>query len=488
MTGKFSESATFSDAYGRLRGEGPCTAHEDRAPSEHVLHCIWFDQRFEAAALKTAEGQPIEIVSPGWWNRCEGPDFKGAQIAFNGALRTGDVEIHFSHGAWRAHGHHLDPRYNDVLLHVVHESAPPRVPPHDASGRPIASLLLAPLLDQSLETIAQELPLADYPNRVRGAYGQCTRLLPEQGPEPLLRMLALAGDWRMLRKAGRFEERAAAAGPEQALYEEIMRACGYARFKEQFFEIARALPYERVAQLCDQDPELAEAALLRVAGLLPGGTNGENPAHPRLEQIDKLRRTALGDLRALPLVWPRTSVRPANYPERRLAGMARLVQRTRRHGLHGALMRAWRTEDDPRALRQAFEALFPNAMGFWGAHCTWNGKAMARPSAPIGATRVRAIIGNVFVPASLAHARATRDRDLEERVFRFFLALPGETPNAVSGAMLPRLFAGTKPPRMTFRLQQGVLQLHQDWCAPNPSCRHCGMFEHLARRDPTLAG
>ena len=92
---------------------------------------------------------------------------------------------------------------------------------------------------------------------------------------------------------------------------------------------------------------------------------------------------------------------------------------------------------------------------------------------------MRAIVGNVFVPAALALARQRRDRHREERIIEFFAALPSEPGNTVLRAMTPRLFGDVKPPRMSFRLQQGLLQIYQDWCQPNPSCRNCAIVPFL---------
>jgi hypothetical protein len=131
--------------------------------------------------------------------------------------------------------------------------------------------------------------------------------------------------------------------------------------------------------------------------------------------------------------------------------------------------------------RQAFEDLFPAPMGFWATHCTWTGKSMKEPCALLGPGRVRCIIGNVFVPAALAVARHERDREREEQVLEFFSHLPKEPDNHVLKIMLPRILGpdAAKHARLTFRTQQGLLQLHQDWCETNPSCNNCTVVQFL---------
>jgi len=272
------------------------------------------------------------------------------------------------------------------------------------------------------------------------------------------------------------------AGADQAVYETFMYACGFGRFKQHFKALARHLPYDRARQLAQEDALLLEAALLQLAGLLPDELPQGTTAVPHFARLRALRRDRLEGLKSLPLTWRRTGIRPHNNPERRLAGAARLLARTAQEGLAQALADIWRTDERPIELRRTFERLFPRPMGFWAMHCTWSSKKLSTPAAPIGPGRVRSIIGNVFVPVGLALARQRRDRVMEERVHAFFSALPKEPDNQIIKRMLPRVLAGHGNLKLNFRLQQGLLQMHQDWCEPNPSCRNCALFRHLDER------
>ncbi len=78
----------------------------------------------------------------------QGPDIRDAVLQFApeyggaGAGRvTGDVEFHIRCSDWYAHQHHMDPRYNTVLLHVVliYDCAGP-VARHDGRAVPVCSL------------------------------------------------------------------------------------------------------------------------------------------------------------------------------------------------------------------------------------------------------------------------------------------------------------------------------------------------------------
>ncbi len=468
----------FSGQYAAVHGRRFVAREETRSLDEALAQALWYDQCLPEGELRTVEGHRLKVVSPGYWNRVEGPDFRGAQIEFNGVLHAGDVEIHLEHGGWKAHGHHRDPRYNAVILHVVWQREAPRHAVETADGRRLPTLLLGNLSAADRAAARQRLGDGNGVPSCSPVPGACAGLLPRQGSAPLARMLDLAGEWRMLEKARILGARMARVGPEQAVYESLAHACGYSRFKDGFREIARHFPYERARQLAQQDGMLLEAGLLQVAGLLPDGLAARIP---HFERLQELRRKHLPGLRSLPITWTRVGVRPNNNPERRLAGLARILARTAREGLVDTLEDLWREEMPPLARRRAFEKLFPPAVGFWATHCTWSGKRLATAGAPLGAGRVRSIIGNVFVTAALALARARRDRAREERIHAFFRALPMEPRNHVVRHMACRLLGDAKPLKLNFQRQQGMLQLYLDWCEPNPSCRNCAMHGHLGQ-------
>lgn len=471
---------TFTDGYLRaLRRDerAGCAAREGvESMPEHVVRAIWYDRLFEEEGLRTDTGIPLRVLFPGWWNRSEGPDFRGAQIQFGGRLVTGDVEIHCGHGCWKQHGHDRDPRYDAVVLEVVMSAQPPTTPPVTSKGRRVACLLLGNYVSDDAEALAARLGTRRGPEEAAASQGRCASLAAAGHTGPLRRLLELAGEWRILAKAQALGERVRRAGPDQTLYEEAMAACGYSRYKEHFRALARGLPYERLRQMVLEDPMLGEAALFHMAGLLPT-VEGSDCAH--LKRLKQLQEGRLSGLKSLGLTWEKVGVRPNNYPERRLAGAVMFIARTAREGLTACLDRIWSEEHSPASRRKAFAALFPVTMGYWTTHYGWDGKPPARPTAMLGAGRIQSIIGNVFLPGALALARERKDRALEEGVFEFFARFPREPDNALLEAMELRLFGAPKIMKHTFRTQQGMLQLYHDWCRFNPACERCTVHAML---------
>ena len=126
---------------------------------EKLIQKIWLLGEFEKDVLRTTDGVSIRVLSPGKWNLSgEGPDFLGAEIEIAGSAVLGDVEIHFRSSDWHAHGHHENPSFERVVLHVIlfplsdHENRNPAI---TRSGFQPPLLVLLPLLHESLEEYAE---------------------------------------------------------------------------------------------------------------------------------------------------------------------------------------------------------------------------------------------------------------------------------------------------------------------------------------------
>ena len=117
------------------------------------------------------------------------------------------------------------------------------------------------------------------------------------------------GEERLRQKKTRMENLLKIANPDEALYRELMLALGYKNNKAQFLELAMILPYSEICKLNDQG--MIEKALLYRAG------------------FSKLKEGLPEDfdfsLKMNKSVWRYKGTRPANYPERRIEGISRLL-------------------------------------------------------------------------------------------------------------------------------------------------------------------
>ena len=86
---------------------------------EELLHYVWKHKIFPLNELTTTTGQRLEIIDTGLSNRDAGPDFFNAKIKLDGVLWVGNIEIHTQASDWFKHGHHQNPVYDNVILHVA---------------------------------------------------------------------------------------------------------------------------------------------------------------------------------------------------------------------------------------------------------------------------------------------------------------------------------------------------------------------------------
>ena len=89
---------------------------------ERQLQIKLHELLLDASKVKQGiSGNTIHILNPGRINPYPGPDFLDMAILVNGELMIGKGEFHKIASDWFSHKHHLDPRYADVLLHIVCE-------------------------------------------------------------------------------------------------------------------------------------------------------------------------------------------------------------------------------------------------------------------------------------------------------------------------------------------------------------------------------
>lgn len=149
------------------RKDRPGIFEQDLAHRWHALPLM--------QSLPLVNGDACLLCYTGRSGGPQGPDIRDAVLQFEleyagvAATRvTGDVEFHIRCSDWYAHRHHTDPRYNNVLLHVVllFDCAGP-VLRHDGRTVPVCSLndLVPTIFPQPLWPCQCIIPSMDAPAR-----------------------------------------------------------------------------------------------------------------------------------------------------------------------------------------------------------------------------------------------------------------------------------------------------------------------------------
>lgn len=439
----------------------------ERAGRELALSRAWNAGWFRPAALRTTDGRPVTVVYRGRWTFGFGPDFRGALIAFGSELRQGDVEVHLRAASWREHGHHLDPAYNDVILHVVLGDEPRGQPCRRQDGAVVPTVALGPALRGPLDQMPAD---PAFPALGTIADQPCIAEVTAANRAAALAALDRAGDARLTARAAGYEAAFTAATPGQVLYAGLLDALGYSRNRAPMAALAAALGLAELEGRLPRDP----AAARRTAAALLLGVGGFLPAEPNYVGLLALPVAELAAIeaewatlaegwrdRALALAdWSLARTRPPNHPARRLLGLAALLARGGRTGLLAACLEPC-TADDPATGLAELRALLlgpPRTSDPAGRY--------------IGEDRALDMVANIILPFALAYGAWSGDERLSAGAAALWEALPASAGNEPIRALLNQLGGGKSLRLRTSRQQQGALHLYRHYCE-HRRCYEC---------------
>jgi hypothetical protein len=474
--------------------EAPASWH--RTIPEKLVRCLWFDQRWRPSRLRTLDGREFLVHSPGRWNLQAGPDFHQASIEFVGGERQrGDVEIHCYASGWTAHRHHLDARYNGVILHVFLWHDRPTATAQRADGQHIPQVALEPHLSRPLIAYQTDIILEDYPYKTGHAYGRCYETLQRLAPPEVSDVLARAGDARLQQRVWRWSRRETEVGLAQAMYEAVLRALGSTGHRQHFQALARLLPWHDLQRCLHGIPAhdcgiAAEALLLGMAGMIPSGISTgaavDAATGQYVRSLQEYWRTFPADLRQRAwhnVDWSQPHVRPANTPERRLAGMAQMLAHYHDTSLLDAAVALCRTRctgTEARTARPLCHALARlldvPTLSYWARRAHLGGR-ISKEQRLIGVQRARTVVIDAMLPILLVYAQRHADAALSDRLLACYHAAPLLPDNHVLRYMRHRML-GNNPALLAHvtgaRQQQGLLQLFTDFCGNDEgNCQGC---------------
>jgi hypothetical protein len=428
-----------------------------RVPSELELQARWFAGDFGRNFIST-NGDKIDIVQFGTWNREAGPDFSDAAISINGSdpIR-GSIEIDLLDRSWESHGHAANPAFEETVLHVFIEKSDREFFTRTKSNREIPQVQVDPTALP--DAFSANLPLA--------RPGRCQAPLKNLPEERVCSILDAAAKFRLQRKAARLRREIDNHGRDEALFQEIAGALGYKENKLPFTLLAQRLPLKF---LREHSPD-AEALLFGVAGFLQA---------PDLDVYSKSTRKYVRNLwdrwwphrdelqrLILPAkAWRLSGSRPANHPQRRIAALAALAVNW------PPFMRSL-NKGDQNGLTNFLLGL---EHSFWNFHFTLTAEPSPKEMALVGESRVADILANVVYPFEFSSGRD---------VWSEFSKLPARLSNRRLATGATRLFGDD--PRCaqflkTVTHQQGLLQIYEDFCLQdNSDCAQCPFPEQMQK-------
>ncbi|MYF54489.1 DUF2851 family protein [Candidatus Poribacteria bacterium] len=453
---------------------------------EDFVQKIWNTQRFINAELLSIDGKEIRVLKPGVWNREEGPDFMHAEIELNGKLLVGDVEIHVKASEWYTHKHHLNSRYNRVVLHTVFYNDDFNLRTRLQNGKRISTLELlkwidAPIGDLYDETHQEELQAEDY-CRVTGQ-----RL----DLEKLKHVFEALGTERFLEKADAIRLLRTRLDFEQILYEGIMEALGYTQNSKPLRELSQRVPF---ADFDHKSVEEIQAILFGVAGLLPSQTEKPLSAiekeDPFVVTLEKIWQTSKRTVKAKGMdatQWHFGRIRPYNYPTRRIAAMSQLI-----HKSSGSLMMYFLPTCEKAAMsdtdtflrnirKELLNLLILEPEGYWETHANF-GKGGTRKVKLIGDKRALDIMVNKILPVAYVWAVESESKKLQEAILNIYSSSTKLQENRIFSQVESQIFSEAQPMHLikpTAQIQQGTMRLYKNFCA-DQLCDLCPILDNNA--------
>lgn len=451
--------------------------------TERHLQAMWLEQKY-FRSLKTLNGDPIEVVSPGIWNSEAGPDFLKAHIKIGCQEWRGDIELHLSQEGWYYHNHHLDVNYNHVILHVCYWQPTKERASLTSQGKIIPAAYLQPSLTISEARIIKLIDLDLYPYKHFSGSGNCSRTLFNQLPkDKTATLLRAAASWRLKEKYKRLQ--AKIDNPRHYVIGGIAMVLGYKHNAEAFLAIFHYLNSERIR---DEQSALSMAL---------GVTDFFNPRFQKkwsnspyylhhANEFESYKQDKKPPIIHLKL----DKIRPANHPIRRLALLAKMMNDPNCFSIAPKLLSAWEHEWESGAkqgwkkLSKKLIELIPSyTEDYWESHYTFEVIKQAKPIALMGEDLKREILINVYLPILYADIDS-RYHELEKLAFvTFYSSL--KSSKTKKSAYLNYRFFGNKQEKALFLqadLQQGAYQIHRDFCVHfEASCQGCPFVDRYKK-------
>ncbi|MDE6206550.1 MAG: DUF2851 family protein [Muribaculaceae bacterium] len=415
---------------------------------EKFLHHIWQHRLLPKGALATIDGEPVEVLDPGLLNTDAGPDFFNAKVRIADRVWAGNVEIHVRASDWMRHGHHTDPAYDSVVLHVVAQSDA-RVTRTD--GTPIPQMVMGGVeeLNERHRALASApataLPCVDVISSIPGIYitDWLTSLAFERLHAKVDRVLGLfervEGDWRSV------------------VYVVLARALGFSTNSDAFERLALSVPL-RALMHHQGSPVSVEALLFGHAGMLSGARSGspEEAYMNILRQEHAFLATKYGLGQPRTLGWRMARMRPQSFPHRRVALLAAMVSGG---FLIGQTIFTVSNVDEARALFRV------PVSKFWQEHFTFAPSEGFAGGVLSGSTMDSLII-NVVAPVIYAFGERHGRPEMQERAADILSSLAPERNSIVRG------FTDAGIPCPDALTSQALIQLRRAYCEPR-KCLYC---------------
>ncbi|MCS7228729.1 MAG: DUF2851 family protein [Candidatus Kryptonium sp.] len=470
---------------------------------EIYLHSVWLSHAGKMN-YKTKNDDVIEVLEPGEINTSDGADFVNAKVRINGKIYRGDVEIHIKASDWKRHKHHLDDRYNTVVLHVVLYN--------DLNDEFVQTISGRKILIAEIEQKNEILKI----NAKRGDRIKCYEINKIVSTEEKIKWIKKLGLARLFFKARSISERLAEIIDEnfflisespkdyfsthqgyslyqlshrfvwdQLLYEKVMEGLGYSRNKLPFQNLARNLTLKFISE--HSFAHSYEKQILKIQAFLFGASGlidyfiKRKTDHETKLFLEEMQREWMSVRKFYyreilhHSAWKFSGVRPANSPIYKLAGASFLIWRFIHEDFYAKINEIILSNLSLNAKVQHLVNLFRvKSEGYWGNRYSFGRGSNIKTGYIIGSLKSKEIVVNAILPIMLTFSRIFRNSEIEKKVIEIYKNFPNLSGNWIITKLDEELFGGRFNLAGSGLTHQGGIQLYKFYCS-NSLCDACAI-------------
>lgn len=369
--------------------------------TEKLLQYLWNYKVFKHFDFKDIEGNPVEILNFGKWNKDAGPDFLDAKIKINGLVLAGNIELHVRSSDWIFHHHSQDPNYQNIILHVVFQHD---IEISEFTEKNIPALELKNHIDENV--------VWKYEKLIDGNQFIACENIFDKDKIPLH-----FHERNILKK---LDEKAIELEQSLARYKNNFEAVLFHSFAYSFGLKVNAAIFRQIAESIDysivnkirQNPFQLEALLFGISGWLDHPEDDQMKVWKREFEFIKVK-FKIPDIRLHPKF---LRLRPPNFPTIRLSQLAHLY--FQHQNLFSKIMNVQNTD-------QIYEVFKPiQASEYWDSHFNFGTVSKLQPKT-LSKDFIDLIILNTVLPLKYVYHRY-HNEEISEEILELYKNITAE--------------------------------------------------------------
>lgn len=368
--------------------------------TEKLLQYLWNYKVFKNFDFEDIEGNSVEIIQFGKWNKDAGPDFLDSRVRINGVVLAGNIELHVRSSDWIFHNHSQDPNYQNIILHVVFQ--------HDMEVN-LLNQQKVPTLE--LKSYIDENILRKYEKLINGNQFIACENIFNKDKIPLhfhegniLKKLE--------EKSIEFEQNLSLHKNnfESVLFHSLAYSFGLKVNAHIFRHIAESIDYSIINKI-RQNPLQLEALLFGISGWLTAPEDGQMKIWKR--EFDFIKaKFRIPEITFHPKF---LRLRPPNFPTIRLSQLASLYQQ---QNLFSKIMEAESAED----LYELFK--YVKASEYWDCHFNFGTISKVLPKT-LSKDFIDLIILNTILPLKYTYHKY-HNEEIADMIIEFYRNITAE--------------------------------------------------------------